>query len=130
MGTKINLGGRQRVIDERTAWDCYNAGKTDAEIAQACGVHKNTVANWRKRNKLHANTPQKKKQEEQATRKKKERVLTPLERDAKAARAAGLTYGQYKAKQYDEQTREKERFAARYRAAKGVKVNERDYVGR
>lgn len=105
MGTKINLGGRQRVIDERTAWDCYKAGKTDAEIAQACGVHKNTVANWRRRNTLHANTPQKKQKEEQAARKKKERVLTPLEQDAKAAREAGLTYGQYKAQQYLEQQR-------------------------
>ena len=130
MGTKINLGGRQRVIDERIAWDCYKAGKTDAEIAQACGVHKNTVANWRRRNTLHANTPQKKQKEEQAARKKKERVLSPLEQDAKAAREAGLTYGQYKAQQYIDALREKERMQKRYRIAKGEKVNERDHVAR
>lgn len=105
MGRDINVGKKKRVIDEGMAWHHYNAGKADAEIADACGVHKNTVANWRRRNKLHANTPQKLKKEQQAERKKKERVLSPLEQDARAAREAGMTYGQYKAQQYIEQQR-------------------------
>ena len=34
--------------------------------------------------------------------KKKQKVLSPLELDAKAAREAGMTYGKYKALQYAE----------------------------
>ena len=106
MGKDINIGKRKRVIDDGIAWHHYNAGKADAEIAAACGVHKNTVANWRRRNRLHANMPQKITKEAQPTeRKKKERVLTPLELDARAAREAGMTYGQYKAQQYIEKQR-------------------------
>lgn len=106
MGRDINVGKKKSVLDEGTAWNHYNAGKADAEIAAACGVHKNTVANWRKRNKLYANMPQRITKEAQPTeRKKKERVLSPLEQDARAAREAGMTYGQYKAQQYIEQQR-------------------------
>lgn len=106
MGKEISLK-KKHVISDHTAWQHYNAGETDAEIAAACGVHKNTVANWRKRHKLYANTPQKKKKEEQTARKKTERVLSPLEQDARAAREMGLTYGQYKARQYlDKQRRD------------------------
>lgn len=118
MKREITLKTR-RVIDDSCAWHHYNLGKTDAEIAAACGVHKNTVANWRKRHMLSARVPQKQKKEAQPQHAKKERILTPLERDAVAAREAGLTYGKYKARQYIEQMRAKERLDERLRKREG-----------
>ena len=115
---KGNIPKKRKVIDDRTAWEHYNAGETDAQIAEACGVHKNTVNNWRRRQGLLSHSPQNK---ARAEREKKARELPPLARDARAAREAGLTYGQYKAQQYIEQTREKARFAARYKKATEAK---------
>lgn len=82
---------KQQFLSDSMAWYHYNAGETDAQIAEACGVSVNTVRNWRKRNSLACN-------QAWADHKKK-RKLTQLELDAKAARAAGMTYGQYKVSQ-------------------------------
>ena len=84
-------------LDDRLAWEHYNAGETDAQIAEALGVHKNTVNNWRRRQKLLSNCPQNRAKE---IARRKGRELSPLEQDVRAAREAGLTYGQYKAQQY------------------------------
>ena len=73
------------------AWYHYEAGETDAEIAEACGVSVSTVQNWRKRNSLTSN--------QAWAEVKKRRKLTQLEQDAIAARAAGMTYGEYKVAQ-------------------------------
>lgn len=73
-------------LDEREAWRLYGLGKSDAEIAAACGVHKNTIQGWRNRYMLKSN-------------RKKPRKMTQLELDAIAARKAGMTYGEYKSQQ-------------------------------
>lgn len=74
-------------LNTKLAGELYQKGMSDKEIAENCGVSTTTVRNWRKRAGLVANYG-----------KKKERYLTPLEKDAIAARKAGLSYGQYKAK--------------------------------
>lgn len=73
-------------LNEAEAWRLYGLGKSDIEIAAACGVHKNTVLGWRQRNMLKAKPQRKNK-------------LTQLELDAIEARKMGLTYGQYKTQQ-------------------------------
>lgn len=85
-----NLRCRNKVIDDRKALTWYNAGLTDQQIADNFGVHKETVRNWRRRMGLASHA---------AEVHKKEKKLTPLERDAIAAREAGMTYGQYKSQQ-------------------------------
>ena len=80
----------KRFWDKKLAFELYGEGKSDREIAEACGICRETVASWRKRCGLPAN-------ECQPIKKK---GLTQLEQDAIAARKAGLTYGQYKAQQY------------------------------
>lgn len=89
---------RFNYLDEKKAFEYYKAGKTDAEIAEDCGVCRETVKNWRKRNGLTLNRTK-------GVREKSN--LTPLERDAIEARKLGLTYGQYKAGQYLAQQKRK-----------------------
>ena len=61
----------------------YNKGEPDNYIAKVCGVTRGAVLDWRRRMGLDKNPD------------KKERRLSPLELDAIAARAVGMTYGQY-----------------------------------
>lgn len=79
-------------IDQRVARELYEKGLSDPKIGEALGVSKSVISGWRKRNSLPPNI--------ECTHRKRPRQLTPLERDAIAAREAGLTYGQYKARQY------------------------------
>ena len=92
---------KRRALDEQAAFRYYNSGLSDQHIADNCGVCKETIRNWRKRMGLTVNIVcgqvQKK---DKPTTPKKDDQITPLERDAIAARRAGMTYGQYKAKQY------------------------------
>ena len=87
---------KNHVWDKKLAFELYKEGKTDKEIAEACGISNTTVQTWRKRQGLPVNVG-----------KKKTRKLTPLEADAVAARKAGLTYGQYKAQQREQEKRGK-----------------------
>lgn len=41
--------------DEKKAKELYDAGYTDAAIAEAVGTRKNNIFAWRKRRKLSAN---------------------------------------------------------------------------
>ena len=41
-------------FDSHTAAELYNAGAIDIEIAEACGVSRQTICNWRNRNGLTA----------------------------------------------------------------------------
>ena len=75
-------------LDSLLAGSLYSEGAGDKTIAEACGVTADTIRNWRKRCGLPANYEP-----------KSEKHLTQLEKDAIAARKAGLTYGQYKARQ-------------------------------
>ena len=70
-------------IDLDKAMRLYNKGEPDNHIAKVCGVTRGAVLDWRRRMGLEKNPDQKK------------YTLSPLELDAIAARAAGMTYGQY-----------------------------------
>lgn len=82
---------KQKVLDAAAALDYYNRGFSDKDIADNCGVCRETIAKWRRSNGFPANHPQPV---------KKQRKLSPLVMDAIAAREAGMTYGQYKAQQF------------------------------
>ena len=75
-------------LDVKKAWALYSDGAHDEAIAEGCDVGVDTIRNWRKRCGLPANYKPKKMEH-----------LTQLEKDAIAARKAGLTYGEYKSKQ-------------------------------
>ena len=87
-------------LDENKALEFWKEGKPDKEISEICNVSLVSVRNWRHRNKLPINKADGKRVNRYPRR--KERYLTPLEKDAKAAMEAGLTYGQYKSKQREE----------------------------
>lgn len=90
---------RRISFNEKKAFEYYKDGLPDQNIADNCGVCRDTVRNWRKRRGLAANvskeTPQKREKERRAK-------ISPLAADNAAARAAGMNYGQYKAKLYAE----------------------------
>lgn len=77
-------------LDANLAGQLYSENAGDSAIAEACGVTVETIRNWRKRCGLPANYEP-----------KNEEHLTQLEKDAIAAHRMGLTYGQYKAQQYE-----------------------------
>ena len=94
-------------LDNNQAMELWKQGKADKEIAIALDVSLNSVRNFRHRNKLPINKAD-------GTRvshypKKKEKYLTPLEKDAIAARQAGMTYGEYKAQQREYGKKQKEK---------------------
>lgn len=84
---------QKRFLNQEYAMMRYKEGATDQEIAEETGVSKCTVALFRKRHLLPANS--KKEQKPQT-----ERKLSPLARDVAEARRQGLNYGQYKAQFY------------------------------
>lgn len=69
---------------EGRAWKLYDQGLNDVDIAEACGVSKDTIRGWRHRNNLPTNMPVYKK-----------RPLTKLEHDELEARKRGMSYGTY-----------------------------------
>lgn len=83
----------KRSVNERIAWERYDAGESDEQIADACGCCKETVRKWRNLNNLPRNIVER----------RSKKSLSPLVLDCIAAREAGMTYGQYKAQQYLEQ---------------------------
>lgn len=91
----------------------YMQGNTDAEMADRLGVSKSAVGTWRRINGLSVN-------KRAGAAVKGVRKLSPLAADAIAAREMGLSYGQFKAKQYigeiDEKARQEAIFAARRKA--------------
>lgn len=80
------MGVRKRrvFVDKRQAMQMWSEGKTDREIAQKLDVTKSAVCDWRKRMGLPCNPET-----------KKAHKLSKLELDARAAMAAGMSYGQY-----------------------------------
>lgn len=92
-------------LDHEKAFEYYNMGLSDAKIAANVGVNPRTILNWRKRMGLPANVcAAKPDKPDKPEKKEKERLakLSPLARDNEAARAAGMNYGQYKAKLHAE----------------------------
>ena len=83
---------RKKLLNVGFALRRYREGATDAEIAREADVCKGTVQTFRKKYGLEATV-------DRNARRPKHR-LTPLEHDAADARAAGMTYGQYKAQFY------------------------------
>ena len=79
----------KKKLNTKLAGELYREGASDADISKGCGVSVETVRNWRKRCGLLSNYE-----------KKSESQLTQLERDAIAARKAGLNYGVWKAQQH------------------------------
>ena len=75
-----------RCWDANHARKLYDKGRTDVEIAAACGISAETVRKWRLRNNLPVNTADKKKSQRSS-----------LAQVVAEARAKGMTYGQYMA---------------------------------
>ena len=72
-------------LDKEYALYVYNQGCTDDQIADRLGSNVRAVERWRKSMGLEKNE-------------RSRENLSKLERDAIAARKAGMTYGQYKAR--------------------------------
>lgn len=86
----------KKIIDQDMGMELYEADKTDEEAAAICGCSKATYRNWRIANGLpskHMNN-------------KGPKTSGPeyghgLAADARRARELGMTYGQFKASQYE-----------------------------
>ena len=76
--------------DRLKALEMYQQGCTDLQIADAVGVSKSTISNWRSQHGLPPNT---------GTTKDKNHRKSKLSLDAAEAKAAGMNYGQWKALQ-------------------------------
>ena len=76
--------------DHEQAMYLYQQGYTDQKIADAVGVVKGTIANWRSKQGLPQNT---------GTNQDKNYRKPQLAIDAEEARKAGMTYGAWKALQ-------------------------------
>ena len=79
-------------IDPRQAYDLWSRGFCDADIAVQLDVSPNSVGDWRRRNELKANRVS-------TTIPVEER--NQLSQDAWDARRAGMSYGAWKAKQWE-----------------------------
>lgn len=82
-------------LDEQVAMTAWLAGKTDREIAETCGCSVSTITSWRKRYGLDPNRAQR------PTRAKEKAYDLPAAEDEARAREAGLSYGIYKARQWE-----------------------------
>ena len=82
---------KKKFLNQEYAMMRYNEGATDQEIAEETGVSKYTVALFRKRHLLPANSKKEQKP-------KTERKLSPLARDNAEARKHGMNYGEYMGK--------------------------------
>ena len=78
-------------LDVVKALELWRQGMADHEIAAVCGVKRNTVGTWRRKNKLVAN------RKATLAHKRSGGHLSKLSQDAAAARAMGMNYGVYKA---------------------------------
>lgn len=110
MGAQLE---KRVAVDPVRAMVLYMQGNTDAEMADRLGVSKSAVGTWRRINGLSAN-------KRAGAAVKGGHKLSPLAADALAAREMGLSYGQFKAKQYigeiEEKARQEAIFAARRKA--------------
>lgn len=84
-------------FDRERAMALWLEGATDEEIMAEMDVTISPIRKWRAANNLQRNKPTG--VEKKPVKKKPAKKLTNLERDAIAAREAGLTYGQYKAQE-------------------------------
>ena len=85
-------------IDSKRARELYDQGLTDKQIAVRLGRHDNSICGWRLR---HGLPPNKKKAHLQ--------YISPLVQDAIDAKKLGLTYGMFKAMQYEAKLAKKRR---------------------
>ena len=69
------------------AEDLWEKGYCDQQIADECGVSKRSISGWRRRNHLSGHSTPYKKEEE-----KRKSTLTEM---AVAAKAHGMSYGEY-----------------------------------
>lgn len=81
------LFGKRRYLDVVKARELYDKGYCDQQIADDCGVSRESVRMWRIKNGLegHKSPPREKK-------KKKESTLVTM---AMEASAHGMSYGEY-----------------------------------
>ncbi len=77
-------------IDSKRAMALYDQGLTDKAIAIRMGRSQTTISGWRGRHGLPPNK-----------NKAHAKYIPPLVQDAIDAKKLGLSYGQYKAKQYE-----------------------------
>lgn len=77
-------------INSKRARELYDQGLTDKVIAQRLGRPENSITGWRLR---HGLPPNKKTAHT--------KYISPLVQDAIDAKKLGLSYGMYKAKQYE-----------------------------
>ena len=91
----------RNALDKEKAMELWDQGKMDKEICAECNVSEQTVKNWRHRNKLPINKANGTRSDCYG-RSRRKKHLSQLEMDAIAARQAGMTYGQYKARQRED----------------------------
>lgn len=80
-------------INPRQAYDLWSRGHSDEDIAERMDVSVRCVSDWRRRNNLKANRANK-------TIPVEERG--PLSQEAWEARRAGMSYGVWKARQWED----------------------------
>ena len=92
---RVRKGPKPR-LDEAAAMAAYTAGRTDKEIAEERGCSVPTIALWRKRMGLPPNLAPR------PTHKPRARTYDlPAAAVEARAREAGLTYGQYQAREWE-----------------------------
>ena len=87
-------GGERKprvMLDQERAMHWYNMGLNDREIAEKCGVRRQSVVNWRTKTLLPPN----------ATKRVKRVSMTPLDWDACQARKHGVTYGEWRSPRFE-----------------------------
>lgn len=84
-------------LDQDRAYELWSQGLCDRDIAEALGMKKNAVSEWRRRNQLQVN--------KQPKKPKLEKKVSRLSQDVREARKAGMNYGMWKAKQFEKQVK-------------------------
>lgn len=77
------------MLDQGRAMHWYDMGLNDREIAEKCGVRRQSVVNWRTKTLLPPNAT------------KRVNPITPLNWDAVQARKHGVTYGEWRSPAFE-----------------------------
>lgn len=91
--------GQMIHLDYDKAYELWSQGLCDRDIAEALGVNKSAVTQWRYRNQLEVH--------KQPRKPKPEKKVSRLSQDAREARKAGMNYGMWKARQFEKQRKAK-----------------------
>ena len=85
MGTPIFY--ERKFLDQELAFELYDKGYCDQDIADRCGVGRECISRWRRRNGLPGHHVY--------IRDKKEKHKSTIVELSAEARKHGMTYGQY-----------------------------------